>query len=92
MEDTIESLRGDIRRLNNTIEFMGRKLGFMIPKIRVDEQIQLDEFEIGAVITWHRKMLEKCQREHLTDRADYHNTRIGHLMNVVPAKEDNDVA
>ena len=88
----IEELTAENSRLRSQLDFMGRKLGFMIPKIRVDDQIQLDEFEIGAVITWHRKMLEKCQREHLTDRADYHNTRIGHLMAVVPAREDNDVA
>jgi hypothetical protein len=81
----------EIKRLNNVVDFMGRKLSFMIPKVRVDEQIQLDEFEIGAVVTWHNKMIDKCERENLTDRAEYHRTRAAKL-NAILRESDSGAA
>ena len=90
-----EELEAENKRLNSALEFMGRKLDFMIPKVRVDEQIQLDKFEIGAVITWHLKMYDKCIKNDLLGRAAYHLMRSEALKKALPTdplEGDNDVA
>lgn len=78
-------------------EFLNRKLALMIPKVRIDEQIQLDKFEIGAIITWHLKMHDKCKDNNLTDRAAYHRTQADVLKRALPMdpldeEDDNSAA
>jgi|tagenome__1003787_1003787.scaffolds.fasta_scaffold20834817_5 predicted RNase H-like nuclease (RuvC/YqgF family) len=89
LEEDPEKLHDEVKRLNQELEFLHRKLSFMIPRVRASEQIELDEFEIGAVITWHKRMIDKCEREKLWNRSEYHRIRAGVMTAVLPEGDDN---